>query len=273
MAANKPGFVFIHGAWHDAHTWDAVLPLIEQAGFRAAAIDLPGAGPNAAWPERFDDTPSPNAGVSQEQRTAAVLALADKVAAAANGKVVLVGHSLGGLTVSDAAEAAPERFAALVYVCAFLLPPGTPALAMIQDPVMKEALVPELFRADPAKIGAMRLDVRSRDPAYVARLRACFCGDVDEAAFAEALSHQHCDEPAQVVARPSKVTAARFGRLPRHYIRCSGDRAITPAGQDAMVARTDAALGSTTVVHRMDCSHAPFLSQPQTLADILTGLA
>jgi pimeloyl-ACP methyl ester carboxylesterase len=273
MAANKPGFVLIHGAWRGAHAWDAVLPLLEQAGFEAAALDLPGAGANAAWPARFDDSPSPNAGVTQEQRTEAVLELADKVAAAANGKVILVGHSLGGVTVSDAAEAAPERFAALVYVCAFLLPPGTPALAMIKDPLMQDALVPSLLRADPARIGAMRLDVRSEDPAYVAQLQACFAGDVAPEVFAAARLHQHCDEPAQVTLRPSPVTAERFGRLPRHYVRCSLDRAITPAGQDAMVARTDAALGSATNVHRLESSHAPYLSQPRKLAAILTGLA
>jgi hypothetical protein len=122
-------------------------------------------------------------------------------------------------------------------------------------------------------VGALRMDVASTDPGYLAKVRSAFFGDLTDEQFAVALAHLHCDEPAQVAAVPSPITAARFGSVERHYIRCAQDRAILAAGQDLMVELVDAELGSSTVVHRMDTSHSPFHSDPVGLADILAGIA
>jgi pimeloyl-ACP methyl ester carboxylesterase len=75
--------------------------------------------------------------------------------------VVLVGHSLGGLTVSAVAEAIPERVSAVVYLTAFLLPSGMTAHAMIEHPTMADSVVPSLFLADPGLVQAMRIDPRN----------------------------------------------------------------------------------------------------------------
>lgn len=283
MSTAKPAFVFIHGAWHGAKTWDKVIPLLEAAGHHCAAIDLPGSGANAAlpasataWPfdpAAFSTEPSPNAGVTQEARTAAAIAAVESAAALDNGKVVLVGHSLGGITVSPAAEAVPGLLHAAVYVTAFMLPPGMPAIAMIQHDCMAAALVPGLFMADPAAVGALRINVGSDDADYVARLKAAFFGDVEAAEFESFRNSLHCDEPAQVALVPSAVTKERFGSVLRHYVHCDADRAITPEGQALMVALTDEALGNRTLTHRLSASHSPFLSQPQALAEILLGVA
>jgi pimeloyl-ACP methyl ester carboxylesterase len=270
--SDHPGFILIHGAWHGAATWSKLLPLLRAQGFVAESIDLPGAGKNALWPDHFDDHPSPNAAVTQAERTRAVLALVDDLAAASNGKVVLVGHSLGGLTVSAVTEAAASKIAAAVYLCAFLLPPRVPALSMIQDPIMQDALVPTLLLGDPAKTGALRIDVRSQSDATQRRLKETFYGDVSEADFRALLPFLHCDEPLQVALEPSPVTTARFGRVIRHYIRCRDDRAIPLAGQNAMIERTDRALGSVTHIADLVASHSPFLSQPAALAALLTSL-
>lgn len=278
-----PGFVFIHGAWHDHRTWDEVVSRLQAKGFATEAIDLPGAGVNAKWPksfhqrpldpEAFASEPSPNAGVTQPERTEAAVKAVKEMAARTSGKAVLVGHSLGGATVSPAAETVPELLAAAVYVSAFMLPPGMPPVAMIQAPEMQDALVPSLFMADPMKVGALRIDFATTDPEYRERIRQAYCGDLDEEAFARALTHLHCDEPAQVVIVPSPVTHDRFGRVPRHYVRCTLDRAVTPAGQKKMIAMMDEAMGSKTVVHTLEASHSPFDSQPDALAGILAGIA
>lgn len=283
MSENKPAFVFIHGAWHGARTWDKVTPVLEAAGHYCMAIDLPGSGKNAAVPASFSKKPfdpaafgtepSPNAGVTQEARTAAAVETVRQAAARGNGKVVLVGHSLGGITVSPVAEAIPELLHAAVYLTAFMLPPGMPAIAMIQHESMAAALVPGLFMADPAGVGALRINVASDDAAYVANLKAAFFGDVEQAEFETFTKTLHCDEPAQVALVPSGVTKERFGRVTHHYIHCDADQAITPTGQALMVAMVDEAMGNRTSIHRLSASHSPFLSQPTAVAEILLGIA
>ena len=278
---DKPGFVFVHGAWHNGACWDKVIGLLEADGFPCAAIDLPGAGANAAVPAALQardmaalaTEPSPNAGVGQEERTSAVIDCVEEVAERSNGKVVLVGHSMGGVTISPVAEAIPDKLEAVVFLTAFMLPPGMPAIAMIQDPAMADAVVPSLFVADPQVVGALRIDTLSEDPDYRARLREAFYADLDEETFLKAVAQLHSDEPAQVAVNPSTVTPQRFGSVARHYVRCDQDRAITPAGQEKMIGLTDAALGDETSVHALQASHSPFYSQPEELAAILQKIA
>ncbi len=283
MNDGRTQFVLVHGAWHSHRTWDTLVPELEARGYSAVTLDLPGAGANAAIPAAFTarpldsvafaTEPSPNASVTQAERTAAVIAAVQQAAADGNGKVVLVGHSLGGLTISHVAETVPEQLRAVVYLTAFLLPSGTVAGEIIGHEVMAAAEVPALFMADPAQVGALRLDVASTDPQYVAGLRSAFYADLTDDQFAEAATHLHCDEPAQVAGVPSPITVGRFGTVDRHYIRCAQDRAIVAEGQDLMVAMVDEQLGNSTTVHRMDTSHSPFHSEPAGLADILASIA
>ncbi|WP_404403842.1 alpha/beta fold hydrolase [Pelagibacterium halotolerans] len=276
------GLVLVHGAWHGAATWDQVIPLLEAQGVRAKALDLPGAGGNARMPRAFFERPldlgafateiSPNAGVTQKERTDAVIAAIDETAEDVD-KVILVGHSLGGLTVSSVAEAVPGKLSAVVYLTAFMLPPGMPAIAMIQHEKMAGELVARHFLSDPQATGALRLDTAPEDPDYRAGLKAAFYADLTEAQYAAALETLHCDEPAGVAVEPSPITVGQFGAVPRHYIRCTADNAIPIAGQDFMVASVDAAMGNTTRCHTMETSHSPFYSQPAALADILVGIA
>lgn len=283
MPGTKPAFVFIHGAWHGARSWDKIVPLLEAAGHHCLAIDLPGSGGNARLPASFSATPfdpaafgtepSPNAGVTQDVRTAAAVAAVRDAAATGNGKVVLVGHSLGGITVSPVAESVPELLHAAVYLTAFMLPPGMPAIAMIQHESMAAALVPGLFRADPAVVGALRINVASTKPSYSSQLKAAFFGDLEDAEYEAFRTTLHCDEPAQVALVPSPVTKDRFGSVPRHYIHCDADKAIVPDGQVLMVELVDGAFGNRTVTHQLAASHSPFLSQPGALAELLVGIA
>ncbi len=172
----------------------------------------------------FAAEPSPIAGVTQADRTQAVVALVKAAASHSGGKVVLVGHSAGGMTISAVAEQVPKMLSAVVYLAGFLVPNGMPLIAMLQHESMASALSPGLFVGDPVAIGATRIHTGSTNEAYRSLLKASFYGDVSEADFAHAASRLHCDESNLGALAPSEITAGRFGAVPRYYIRC--DRRI-----------------------------------------------
>jgi len=282
MSATKAAFVLVHGAWHNRSTWDKITPILEANGFSASTLDLPGAGVNAIAPASlarrpfdhaaFAAEPSRVAGVTQEARTRAVVALVENAAALSDGKVILVGHSAGGVTISAVAEQAPNLLGAVVYLAAFMAPNGMSLLAMLHHESLSSALSPGLFVGDPAAIGATRIHAGSTDDAYRSRLKAAFYGDVSESDFAQAASQLHCDEPNAGALTPSDITPGRFGAVPRHYIRCTQDRAVPLTGQDYMIATVDRAIGGKTTIHTMESSHSPFLSQPVALSKILIDI-
>ena len=283
MSVPHAAFVLVHGAWHNHSSWDRVATILRAQGFAALTLDLPGAGTNTIAPTALSHRPfapgafaaerSPIANITQEERTRAVVALVQEAAARVDGKVILVGHSAGGLTLSPAAEQIPQLLRALVYLSGFMLPPGVPFLKVLQHETMSSALSAGLFVGDPAVIGATRIHAGSTDPAYHSLLKATFYGDVSDPEFERAASQLHCDEPGAIAVTPSAITPARFGTVPRHYIRCTEDRAVPLACQDYMIAAVDAAIGGNTTVHSLPSSHSPFLSQPKALAAILAGIA
>jgi pimeloyl-ACP methyl ester carboxylesterase len=282
MSGFKAAFVLVHGGWHNRSTWDKVVPMLEAQGFTALALDLPGAGVNTIAPKSlalrpfdpaaFAAEPSPIAHVTQEERTQAVVTLVREAASLGDGKVVLVGHSAGGLTISAVAEQVPDLLLAVVYLSGFMLPSGMQVFEMLQHETMSSSLGPGLFVGNPTATGATRIHVGSIGEAYRARLRATFYGDVSESEFSLAAAQLHCDEPVGAVT-PSGITPERFGTVPRHYIRCTQDRAIPLAGQDHMIATVDGAIGGKTTIHTLESSHSPFLSQPAALSKMLTGIS
>ena len=164
MSVGKPAFVLVHGYWHNSGCWRDVSARLEAGGYEVVTPDLPGAGVRARIPVSFLQRPfdpaafavepSPNAVVTQEERTQAVITAIKSI----GGPVVLVGHSMGGATISDVAEAAPTDVAAVVYLTAFLLAPGVPPFAIMTHETMAAAVVPSLFCADPEVVGALRLN-------------------------------------------------------------------------------------------------------------------
>jgi pimeloyl-ACP methyl ester carboxylesterase len=283
MSRTKPAFVFIHGAWNSAAAWQKLILLLESRGHVARALDLPGAGANAKAPSSYDRRPldpaafasefSPNAGVTQEERTRAVVDFVEETNRQTDTPVVLVGHSLGGLTVTAVAEAIPNRLHAVVYLCAYLIPFGMSVSAIRQHPSMSASLVPTLLKASPTAVGAMRIDPRSEDGDYREQMRLVFAGDMSAADFAQGLAHRHCDEPARPFITQSVMTAERFGQVPRHYFRTLEDRTLPIAAQDLMISAVDSAMAKQTNTHTFATSHALYASQPKVLADLLADIA
>ncbi len=282
MSTPKAAFVLVHGGWHNRSAWDKVSPILEAEGFAALTLDLPGAGANAIAPSSLSRRPfdlaafsaerSPVAGLTQDERTQAVVALVEEAASLSDGKVILVGHSAGGMTISAVAEQVPNLLLAVVYLAGFMVPTGMSLIEMAQHESLSSALSPGLFVGDPVAIGATRINVGPADAAYRSLLKASFYADVSEAEFAHAASQLHSDESNLGAVAPSGITPGRFGAVPRHYIRCTQDRAIPLTGQDHMIATVDGAVGGKTATHTVESSHSPFLSQPAALSKILIGI-
>lgn len=282
--SDRPAFVLVHGAWHGAWTWNDMTVRLAQAGHAAIAVDLPGAGTRTKFPKSFlkrpldkkafATEPSPVAGITQAERNTHVMDAVKNAATLGNGKVVLVGHSWGGNTISHVTEAMPDRVHAVVYLTAFMLPSGMPPGAMLQHKTFAGSKVNPLLVADPAKVGALRMDTRSSDPAYVAAAKEAFYADVSDDHFAAIANLLHCDEVASTAGVKSPVTKDKFGKVSRHFIRCADDQAIQAQAQDHMVAAMDGSgIGGRTEVHRMSGSHSPFLAQPDALLEVFRKIA
>ncbi len=281
----KHTFVFSHGAFFGAWAFQTTIAQLTARGHRALALDLPGHGLNARFPSsyfqrplnnaKFATEPSPSAGITLEDNVKAVVATIDAAMKGGSGPVVLVGHSMSGVIISAVAEKHPEKIAKLVYLTAFLPKSGVPAIAYIQSPENKGDKVGPVIKADPKKVGAIRIDQNSNDPVYVRSNKEAFAGELDDEAWRAVSNLTVPDAPVQVFVTPVTLTAEKWGRVPRAFIHCSYDYAIRPALQDRMVEEADAATpNNKTQVVALDASHSgAFLSSPKQLAAALEEVA
>ena len=247
-AAGKRGrvatFILVHGAFHGAWCFAKLVPALAARGHRAVAIDLPGQGDDLTPPG--DCTLDGNA-----RRIVAALA-------AEPGPAVLVGHSLGGVSIAAAAEMAPERVRRLVFLCAFLLPDGESAVTVSRWPEAGRSDGPPAF-------------VRAADGLSVSvvpeRAAGLFYSDCDPADIADALQRLR-PQPRAIQTTAVRLTPERYGSVPRAYVECRADRTIPIGLQCAMVAASPC-----DPVLSLPGGHSPFLSVPDALAEVLAGLA
>lgn len=281
---DKSAFVLVHGAWHGAWTYTKVIPELAALGHVAVAIDLPGHGLDAQFPSSWFSRPldaaafatevSPLSGVTLQQCADSVIAAIDQLHAGGHTKVILVGHSLGGVSITATAEQAPEKLQKIVYLSAFMLDVGQSSFDTVALPEGSSAEVLPLVKADPKAVGATRIDWAATDPGYVAAAKSAFYADVSDVQFRAVANLLTPDEPAALSATPTTKTVGRWGSVRRHYISCLQDRAIPPALQQRFIAAADAfAPANKTIVHTLNTSHSPFVSAPEELALLLSAIA
>lgn len=171
--------------------------------------------------------------------------------AVGEGPAVLVGHSRGGAVISAVAEAAPERVSRLIYLSGFLLKRGQSVLAAAQEDILLPIVMDQEARSCTLETDA------------VARFyTGCSAEDV-----ADAVARLR-PEPLFGLTAPLRVTAERFGTVPRDYIECAQDQVISLAAQRRM----QAAWPVQRVI-TLESGHSPFFSVPGILADALRALA
>ena len=231
----KQNFVLVHGSWHGGWCWNEVTPLLERQGHHVETPDLPGRG--------------------ADQTSASALTLKDyvdrvgSVVAAQSSPVVLVGHSMGGVVITQLAEEMPDRVQALVYLAAFLPKNGQTLIELAQQDTESQ-LGPNLVISEDQGDHVVR-------PEVVREIFYHDCGDDDSA---RAIAHLVPESLAPVMT-PIHTTDQRFGRVPRFYVTTLRDRAISPVQQRRMYT----AMPCREVI-AMDTGHSPFLSAPEALA-------
>ncbi|TKA02140.1 alpha/beta fold hydrolase [Actinacidiphila oryziradicis] len=267
--------LLVHGAWHGSWCWAPVTAHLAARGVPSVAVDLLGHGlngsaPAARWARPFDPAafaaaPSPVAGITTD---AAAGALVDQIRLVGGGEpCVVVAHSVGGVIATAAAELAPDLFAHLVYVSAYV--PITASVAeLFTSSEAAGELVSGLFVADPAAIGALRHD--PGDPERRKGLREALYGDVDVTTADAAIALLDTESPVHFPAEKVAVTRGRYGGVPHTYVVCAKDRAIPEPLQRRFVRDVDAVSSAATRVIALDTSHSPFLSRPEELAQAVT---
>ncbi len=231
-------YVLIHGAWHGGWCWRKVAPILEAAGHTVLTPDLPGHG----------DDKTPTAAVTLQSYTDRICA----VAGAQAESVILLGHSMGGVAITQAAENCPDKVEALVYMCAFLPRNGDSLLTWAQQDA---GSMVNRTTMEPRGDGTFDFSREHCREAFYA-----LCADED-VAFAQSRLVAQSGAP---FGAPIETTPERSGRIPRYYIECAYDRAITLPIQREM--QKHSPCRKTFVI---DTDHSPFFSAPQELAEIL----
>jgi pimeloyl-ACP methyl ester carboxylesterase len=273
--------LLIHGAWHSALHWRKVAELLTYMGHRVVAMDLPGHGLQAKFPRSY--LRQDLAMLATEESPLKALTIKDYVDAvvevvrtlSADRKVIVVGHSMGGIVLNQLGEKVPERIERLVYLTAFC-PTKLPSLlayTSLPQAATAQSLLDDTTIGDPVKIGAIRVNTRSTDPSYIEKLRLRFYNDMTMEDFLPYAHSLTSDIPLGPTTADTRGTSERWGRVPRTFIRCTNDRAIPLALQDLMIEQANELTpGNKFHVQTLKSSHSPFASQPKLLSDILGRL-
>lgn len=267
--------VLVHGLWHGSWCWSALIEELAGRGVPAVAVDMDGHGlksrsPRARWRRPFDRA----AYAAEPSRVAAITAtsaastLVGQLRRIGGGRpCLLVAHSMAGVVATAAVEQAPELVAEVVYLSAFVPAGGQPAAHYIAAAENSGERVTGLLSADPAAVGALRLD--PDDHNRHSQIRHAFYHDVADDVADAAISLLGPDGPAGIPGEAIAVSGERYGSVAHTYVVCTEDRAVPLALQRRFVAEIDAVSVRPTTVVELPTSHSPFLSRPAALADVL----
>jgi pimeloyl-ACP methyl ester carboxylesterase len=214
--------VLVHGGFVDGSGWEGVYKILRKDGYMVSVVQNP------------------------------TISLADDVAATKriialqNGPVVLVGHSYGGVVITEAGN--DPKVAGLVYITAFAPEKGESVSTLIKDPPPGAPVPPILAPQD----GYLFLDK--------AKFPASFAGDVDKER-AEFMADSQV--PWGVEALSGTISEPAWKTKPSWYMVATDDKMIPPAAQRFMSKRA----GSTVI--EVAGSHAIYVSQPNAVATLI----
>lgn len=226
MNSLAPSIILVHGGFVDGSGWQGVYDALKKDGFDVSVVQ------------------NPTTSLSDD------VAFTKRVVAAQNGKVLLVGHSYGGVVITEAGT--DPKVAGLVYIAAFAPDLGESVQSLIKDPAPGAPVPPIL----PPQDGFLLLD-RSK-------FAASFAADVDERVASFMAASQ---VPWGVNALTGAVTTPAWKSKPSWYLVAADDRMIPPPAQRAMASRAGARVTETPG------SHAVYVSRPQAVASLIAEAA
>ncbi len=245
----------VHGGAHGGWCWEPLIPYLDGD---ALAIDLPPKSIRGG-PGRLQSLP--------ELRTLTIddftRSLLDDVDASGIERFVLVGHSMGGLTISEVARREPDRVEHLVYVSCMVPPEGGSAIEALPEDLqdMTRQAVEETRRGGENPIGGLD----------EATTRSMFCNDMDEEQVRFVLDRTGT-EAAVVLAE--RVTRAGIPpELPKTFVKLLRDESLPPDRQDVLVENLRGSPGGDVDVVTIDAGHDVMISRPKELADVLNPIA
>jgi len=225
-AKSSVSIVLVHGGFVDGSGWRDVYQRLAKDGYDVAVVQNP-------TTSLADD-----------------VAVTQRAIAEQKNPVVLVGHSYGGVVVTEAGN--DPKVAAVVYIAAFAPDTGESVSSLIANPPPGAPVPPIL----PPQDGFLMLDK--------AKFAASFAGDVD-AETARFMADSQV--PWGVAALAGAVTVPAWKSKPSWYLVATDDKMIPPPAQRQMSTRA----GST--VTEVKGSHAVYVSQPEAVATFIAQAA
>jgi pimeloyl-ACP methyl ester carboxylesterase len=227
IASTAPkAVVLVHGGFVDGSGWEDVYKILKKDGYDVSIVQNP-------TTSLADD-----------------VAATKRVVAAQKAPVILVGHSYGGVVITEAGN--DPQVAGLVYIAAFAPDSGESVSALIKD-LPPGAPVPPIL---PPQDGFLLLDK--------AKFAASFAADVkpEKADFMA-----NSQVPWGVDALNGAISQPAWKNKPSWYLVATDDKMIPPPAQQFMSKRA----GSSVV--ELKGSHAIYVSQPQAVATLIEKAA
>jgi pimeloyl-ACP methyl ester carboxylesterase len=218
--------VLVHGAFADGSSWAKVIPLLLDKGYRVTSVAIP-------LTSFAEDVAATKRAIGLQE-----------------GPVLLVGHSYGGVVITEAGN--DPKVAALVYVAAFA-PDAKQSIGEISQSFPKP---PGLDALRPLPDGYLLLAEKG--------IREDFAQDLTQEEKALLVAVQPQTAGAIFEAKPEK---AAWRNKPSWYVVASNDRMIAPEQEQAMAANIRA------TVKKLPSSHAVMLSHPKEVADVIAEAA
>jgi pimeloyl-ACP methyl ester carboxylesterase len=226
MADQLPTIVLVHGGFVDGAGWEGVHAILKTDGYDVRIVQNP------------------------TQSLAGDVAATRQIISQAKGPVVLVGHSYGGVVITEAGN--DPRVSKLVYITAFAPDKGESVASLIKDPPPGAAVPPIM----PPEDGFLFLEKT--------KFAESFAADVEPNKAAFMADSQ---VPWGLAALEGEVTEPAWRKKPSWYLVVTEDRMIPPSAQQFMAKRA----GATVVESRR--SHAVYVSKPDVVASLIKSAA
>jgi pimeloyl-ACP methyl ester carboxylesterase len=254
-------FVLVHGAWHDSRCWELLTPYLTAAGHQVLTPDLPGHGRSTLPPQRA------TLKLYAQTLTEIIRGCSDPV--------ILVGHSMAGMVITEAASLIPAHITQLIYLCAYLPRQDESVFSLIASNRGHEPLTPiEMALSMSADKRTCNLELDA------AGITSLFYGSSSPAQARVAIARLQVQGSLPLAAEV-RYDEQQLQTVPKRYIYCTEDKVIPLHHQRRMVAHHSTVTaqtlteqkftGQTLTTQTLASDHSPFYCCPAELAAALTS--